>query len=519
MVYNIGYITFVSGVDMTKRKKAESRSDGAEISSEDGEGLSRKPGKKKLMILLLLALAVYIVVMAAVVVIVDARHVRFYLSGAREQTLEYGEQYTEPGVYAVTTGRLFGEGTRRLPIETSGTVDLTKLGSYELEYTANFAFGSYTTTRRITIVDTTPPTIELKTVDGYEASWMTGYEEEGYTASDNYDGDITSRVERREEEGRIVYTVSDSSGNRASVERSLSSMDAPPTITLKGESDMTISARMSFEDPGFLALDGQGTDVSELVTVTGGVTPYIAGVYTLTYSLVNSLGEEVTATRTVNVIPVNNPDTVDPEGKTIYLTFDDGPGPYTSRLLDILANYNVRATFFVTAAMEKHYDEIGRAYREGHSIGVHTYSHNYSNIYSSEDAFFQDFNSMQEIIMAQTGSYAEICRFPGGSSNTVSRFNPGIMSRLAQALTDLGYCYFDWNVSSGDAGDTSDTSQIIANIEEGCAQHNYSVVLQHDIKDYSVSAVEQVIIWGLQNGYTFRALDRSSPAVRHGIAN
>ena len=221
----------------------------------------------------------------------------------------------------------------------------------------------------------------------------------------------------------------------------------------------------------------------------------------------------------MTVLPVNNPDIVSSDVNTIYLTFDDGPGPYTGRLLDVLAKYNVKATFFVTGANSKYFDQIGRAYREGHSIGVHTYSHNYKSIYSSEDAFFQDFNAVEDLIYNQTGSYTQLCRFPGGSSNTVSNFNPGIMTSLAASLTDMGYQYFDWNVSSGDAGETTDTDTVAKNIIDGCSGRRASVVLQHDIKDYSVNAVEQVIIWGLNNGYVFRALDVSSPHAHHSINN
>ena len=110
---------------------------------------------------------------------------------------------------------------------------------------------------------------------------------------------------------------------------------------------------------------------------------------------------------------------------------------------------------------------IGRDVREGHAVGVHTYSHNYRDIYSSEDAFFADFNAMQEIIYEQNGSYTSLYRFPGGSSNTVSRFNEGIISRLASALTDMGYTYYDWNVSSGDAGETTQTDKVAQNIIDG----------------------------------------------------
>ena len=208
-----------------------------------------------------------------------------------------------------------------------------------------------------------------------------------------------------------------------------------------------------------------------------------------------------------------------PDTPTIYLTFDDGPGPYTAALLDVLGRYNVKATFFVTCLNPDYEDMIGRAYREGHSIGVHSASHNYYAIYQSEEAFFEDFILAEEMIFRQTGSYTRLFRFPGGSSNTVSRYNPGIMSRLAETMTAMGYQYFDWNVSSGDAGETTRTNTVYQNIVDGCSTHRASVVLQHDIKDFSVNAVERVILWGLNNGYVFRSLDLSSPSAHHAIAN
>ena len=204
---------------------------------------------------------------------------------------------------------------------------------------------------------------------------------------------------------------------------------------------------------------------------------------------------------------------------TIYLTFDDGPGPYTADLLDVLKDFGVHATFFVTARLPEHLDIISRAYAEGHSIGAHSLSHDYSKIYASSEAFYRDFLACEEMIRVHTGRYTPLFRFPGGSSNTVSRINPGIMTRLTQAMNDMGYQYYDWNIVSGDAGGTNKTKEIVQTIKDGCAEHRVSMILQHDIKDYSVAAVEPVIKWGLDNGYTFRAIELDSPAMHHGINN
>ena len=138
-------------------------------------------------------------------------------------------------------------------------------------------------------------------------------------------------------------------------------------------------------------------------------------------------------------------ETVIPEEKTIYLTFDDGPSAYTGQLLDVLARSGVKATFFVTNLNPEYQDLIGRAFREGHAIGVHTSSHNYAQIYQSKEAFYRDFLGMQEIIYEQTGSYTRLFRFPGGSSNTVSRnYCYGIMTQLAKSMTGTWTAATHW---------------------------------------------------------------------------
>jgi hypothetical protein len=110
-------------------------------------------------------------------------------------------------------------------------------------------------------------------------------------------------------------------------------------------------------------------------------------------------------------------------------------------------------------------------------------------------------------------------RFPGGSSNTVSSFNPGIMTRLAQALGEKGFYYFDWNVSSGDAGLVDTRDEVFNNVIQGIKGRSASVVLQHDSHWYSVQAVEKIIVWGLVNGYTFLPMNENSPGCHHRIRN
>ncbi len=208
-----------------------------------------------------------------------------------------------------------------------------------------------------------------------------------------------------------------------------------------------------------------------------------------------------------------------PKG-TIYLTFDDGPSAYTNELLDILKKYNIKATFFVTGAGSD--GLIKREYEEGHAIGLHTLSHNYSYIYSSVDNFFADLYGVQNRVKNITGYTSYLMRFPGGSSNTVSRrYDKGqrIMTKLAAEVQNRGFTYFDWNVSSGDADGATNSETVYQNVVSRIREDKDSVILQHDIKGFSVGAVERIINWGLENGYTFDKLSANSYAAHHSINN
>ena len=200
----------------------------------------------------------------------------------------------------------------------------------------------------------------------------------------------------------------------------------------------------------------------------------------------------------------------------IYLTFDDGPSIYTNKLLDVLKKYDVKATFFLVNT--GNYSAMKRIVGEGHSVGVHSISHKYKEIYASEDAFMNDLYGMQKIIRDHTGVTTYLMRFPGGSSNKVSSFNPGIMSKLVKRVEAEGFQYFDWNVGSNDTSNLT-PEQICQNVINGIRRTSKAVVLQHDIYDRSVSAVEGIIQWGLENGYTFAALEYNSPTAHHGVNN
>ena len=190
-----------------------------------------------------------------------------------------------------------------------------------------------------------------------------------------------------------------------------------------------------------------------------------------------------------------------------------------SKILELLERCGVRATFFVTGRGE---DEIlKREHDEGHAIGLHTFSHNYAYIYQSTGAFWGDMGAVQERVRQATGEETRLMRFPGGSSNTVSRLYDGgtrIMSRLVDEAVARGYSYFDWNVSSGDAGGATTADEVFDNVTAKLGEGEW-VVLQHDTQGFSVEAVERIVRWGKARGYQFRRLDAGSYGARHWVNN
>ncbi len=443
-----------------------------------------------------------------------AGRVELTLEGEKEITLEFGEHFQDPGAKGIYYAPATVLIATNAQVQVEGKVDETKLGTYTLTYTVSYEDMQKTLQRIVHIVDTTAPVITLVTDPAYYTQPGEAYQEEGFTAVDNYDGDVTDQVQRREEDGRIIYTVSDSSGNKTEVTREIVYGDqTAPVLQLMGDRHITITAGSAFPEPGYSATDNCDGDLTGQVTVTG-LDRYIAGTYTVVYSVTDSFGNTTTDYRTVTVNPIGaQPDVVQPTDKTIYLTFDDGPGPYTQQLLDILAKYNVKATFFVVGGPGGAYMPLLKNMADaGHAIGMHSVTHNYGQIYASPEAFFADLKGMQQTIYDYTGIWSTLMRFPGGSSNQVSDTS---MIYLTQAVQDQGFQYFDWNVSSGDAGGTTDPEQVFLNVINGVSGKHASVVLQHDIKDFSVAAVEKIIVWGLANGYTFLPLTPDSPGAHH----
>ena len=232
--------------------------------------------------------------------------------------------------------------------------------------------------------------------------------------------------------------------------------------------------------------------------------------------------ETLSAKKAAEAAAVSSPQSPVPSGEKIcYLTFDDGPSKNTPLILDILKNYNAKATFFVINTGDIGY--IQRIHDEGHTVGLHTYSHNYAQLYSSTDAYFNDLQQISGKVESIIGIRPTVMRFPGGSSNKVSaKYCKGIMTQLVTLVQEKGYSYFDWNISSGDADSTTPSYTYIRNNVLNNARNKNSIcVLMHDAsaKTTTVQALPE-IIEGLTNmGYRFEALTPEAYGYHHQNLN
>ena len=164
---------------------------------------------------------------------------------------------------------------------------------------------------------------------------------------------------------------------------------------------------------------------------------------------------------------------------------------------------------------------IKREIAEGHTIALHGTSHKYKEIYKSLEDGVSNFTNLNQKIKETTGVDTKIMRFPGGSSNTVSRFNPGIMTKLAEVMLEKGYKYYDWNVSSGDSGDVKTSEAVYSNVTKGFKKGRINMVLMHDFagNKKTLDALKDIIHFGKENGYTFERITEDTPMITQKIAN
>ena len=428
-----------------------------------------------------------------------------YLKGGQNITINYKAKYMEKGYKASFLGNNISN-----EVSVKGKVNTNKLGDYDIEYTAGKGLLKRTVIRHVHVEDIEKPKLSITKEDMYVCP-NEEPKKEKVKATDNYDGDLTSKVKVKISKNKVSYSVTDSNGNKTTITKKVKYEDIEkPVISLNGEEEMSIYVGKEFEDPGYEVNDNCDKNLKDKVKVEGSVDSNKEGTYEIKYKVSDSANNEIVVVRKVHVF--------DNKG-VIYLTFDDGPNDGTTNvILDILKEEGVKATFFVTC---KGPDElIKREYDEGHTVALHTASHNYAVLYSSDEAYFNDLQQVQDRVKNITGFESKIIRFPGGASNTISRkYSPGIMSRITQETLNRGYKYYDWNISSGDAGNTTDPNVVYSNVINSLRNDRANMVLMHDIKTYTRDALRNIIRYGKNNGYRFEKITMDTEMITQRVNN
>ena len=429
------------------------------------------------------------------------------LVGDTDIVLSYDDSYEELGYESKIYDKILIDSNVK-----DGVV-----GDYEVKYYYDFLGVRVNRKRNISIVDNESPKLEIEQ-KVLNICPNQDVPDVKYSAIDGYDGDITSNVEKEVLSEEIFLKVKDSSGNYSIDSIKIIREDKEkPVIKLKGSSYMYLNYGQRYYEPGYEVSDNCGNNLSDRVKITGNVGVNL-GTYNITYEVVDDSGNKNSVTRKV-VVGNSIVDKGIVHTGSIYLTFDDGPNEGTTNMiLDVLKEEGVKATFFVTCNGPDYL--IKRMYDEGHTVALHTATHNYSYVYSSVDNYYRDLYQVRDRVKRITGIDSKIIRFPGGSSNTVSRnFKVGIMTELSNLLLHDGYRYYDWNVDSNDAGSARSSSDVYYNVTSNLYINRENMVLMHDIKSITAYALRDIIRFGKNSGYTFNKIDMDTYMVRHGLNN
>ncbi len=394
----------------------------------------------------------------------------FTLMGDEIITVEALSEYVDPGYFI----------DHDIKVTINNPVDTTIPGTYVVTYSAKIGSEITTLYRSVNVIDTVDPVLTLKGSLTKSVCSLLSYNEEGFSAFDNVDQDISDKVIISSTEGGLLYSVKDSSGNLTEMTRQFTIADTQrPSISLSGPSVVKMDINGKYYEFGYHINDNCGISKSS-VRISSNLDVTVAGRYTMTYSVTDRSGNSNSVTRIIEVSDL--PQT------TVYLTFDDGPNYTTISILKTLKQYDVKATFFVLWHYGHYSELIQQAYQDGHTIGLHSYTHNYKAIYASTDAFFNDLNKISDYVYGPPALRPKTYRSLGGSSNTVSHFNPGIMTTLAQLVQDQGYQYYDWNVSSADTAVFTE-SGVVNNVINGIRIGRSNIVLMHDSTNHAHTAL------------------------------
>ena len=429
------------------------------------------------------------------------------LNAPLKEIVNINSHYTDKGI---TISDLLGNKTIVKPLDDINT---NKDREYNINYTYKDNIFTYHIPKEVVVKDIEKPLIKL---NGNKREYYCPngeYKELGYTAYDNVDKDITDKVKVERLKDKIIYRVIDSSGNKSEVVRKIIAKDVEkPIITLNGDSSTFLNLNENYQEEGVVITDNCDGDLSSKVEITNNIDTTKVGDYRVIYKVKDNSNNKSKLIRDVRVREALKPN-------TIYLTFDDGPRDGTTDvILDILKEKGVKATFFVT--MNGSDSLIKRIVDEGHSIGIHTASHRYDLIYASVDNYFNDLEQVRDRIYNITGVDTKLIRFPGGSSNTISKkYKEGIMTTLVNDTLNKGYQYYDWNIDSGDASFATSPTKLYNSVINSLSHDKYNVILMHDTKTYTRDALSKIIDYCLSNGYSFESININTMPVRQRLNN
>lgn len=444
--------------------------------------------------------------------------------GDKVEKVSYKSEFIDSGI----TVKYYGKDiTNKAVLSTN--INTNELGEYEIKYKIPYIFGTYVYKRKAIVVDDMAPEIILEGDQEFKISYNKKYKEPGYKAIDNYDGNVTQNVKISYKiinngETDAIYKVADSSGNVQEKIRKIYLVDdIKPTIDLIGDGTIILNVGEEYKEQGAKAQDEKDGDLTDRIEISGDVNTNQEGTYSVKYSVKDNNGNITVATREIMVGNIGKANMNVGTPGVVYLTFDDGPSSNTTpHILDILKEKGVKATFFVLDYGQNTEHLIKRIVEEGHSIAIHGGSHDYAVVYSSADSYLNGLDYMKEKIKNTTGVETRIIRFPGGSSNTVSRkYCEGVMSTLVRETLKRGYRYFDWNVASGDSGGVKTSEGVYNNVTQGLKNTRSNVVLMHDFSgnQKTVDALPGIIDFAKANGYTFDRITDKTPMVTQNVQN
>ena len=394
----------------------------------------------------------------------------------------------------------------------SSQVNVKKVGEYKVVY----KYKDEEKTLKVNVVDTLPPEFDVKskkvalnqTVEpsefvknikdasqtkvsfakNYEFNKV-GWQEIEVIVKDEYDNETRKKVKVNVVKDEKAPEIIVGSANVVVGEK----IDLKALATIKDD----------FDKNPTLKVESDKLDTNKI------------GTYQVKY-----IAKDVSGNQSEKTIQVEVVDKTKDNEKVVYLTFDDGPSRHTPEVLEILKRYQCKATFFITGMNEKYRPYIKTAYDQGHTIGLHTYSHNYSKVYASTNAYFKDLDKVGKLAKEYIGFTPKYIRFPGGGSNTISRkYNKGIMSQLTKQVGKKGYIYYDWNCENGDGYAHMSQSQMLKRATSSSAKK--VMILMHDAngKQNTVDILPKVIEHYQKKGYTFKAIDDSTPVFHQHVNN